>query len=68
MQLHTDWKKILKKAWSIRWMVLAALFSAAELVVPMYVDRIPLHLFATLSGIAAAGGVIARVMVQHGLD
>lgn len=62
--LHADWKNILKRAWSIRWMVLAALFSAAEVIAPLFSDVVPRSVFAVLSGLAVGGGVVARVMVQ----
>ena len=62
--LHADWKNILKRAWSIRWMVLAALFSAAEVIAPLFSDVVPRSVFTVLSGLAVGGGVVARVMVQ----
>ncbi len=68
MRLHTDWKLILKKAWSVRWMVLAALFSAAEVIAPMFSDVVPRSTFAVLSGLAVGGGVVARVMVQRDVE
>jgi hypothetical protein len=62
--LHADWKSILTRAWSVRWMVLAALFSAAEVIAPLFSDVVPRSVFAVLSGLAVGGGVVARVMVQ----
>lgn len=62
--LHADWKNILKRAWSVRWMVLAALFSTAEVIAPLFSDVVPRSVFAVLSGLAVGGGVVARVMVQ----
>jgi len=62
--LHADWKNILKRAWSIRWMAAAAAFSAAEVIAPLFSDVVPRSVFAVLSGLAVGGGVVARVMVQ----
>lgn len=68
MQLHTDWKIIITKAWSVRWMILAAVFSAAEVIAPLFSDVIPRATFAVLSGLAVGGGVVARVMVQRDVE
>ena len=38
MKLSSNWKLILRKAWSIRLVVLSAVFSAAQLVIPVYGD------------------------------
>lgn len=65
MKLLGDWKQILTKAWSIRFMVLAGVFSAAEVIVPLYADAIPRNLFAILSGISVAGAFISRLLAQN---
>lgn len=64
MKLRADWKKILRRAWSIRLAVLAALFSGAEVVLPMFVDALPRNLFASLSFLTVVGAAIARVVAQ----
>ena len=66
MNLAPDWKKILKKAWSVRLLVVSALFTAAEVVVPLFYDQLPRNMFALLSGVTAAGALIARVTLQKG--
>lgn len=63
-----DWKRILRKTWSVRLIVLAALFSAAEVVVPLFYDAFPRNTFAVLSGITTAAALIARVMMQRNMD
>ena len=68
LQLHADWKSILKRAWSVRWMLLVAFFSAAEVIVPLYFDSLPRNLFAALSGVSVAGALISRIIVQNNLD
>jgi hypothetical protein len=65
--LVTDWRAILRRAWSIRLMILAGLLSAAEVVLPLYVDTIPRGLFAGLSILATAGGFVARLLAQRNL-
>ena len=64
MKLHSNWKLILQKAWSIRMIILSALFSAAQLVIPVYGDVLPRDAFAILSALACTGAIIARVVTQ----
>lgn len=66
--LKSDWKQILRKAWSVRLIILAGLFSGLEVVVPLFSDAIPRNTFALLSGISTAGALIARVMMQRNMD
>lgn len=66
--LHADWKNILLRAWSVRWMIAAAVFSAAEVITPLFSDVFPRAIFAALSGVAVGGGVIARVMAQKNVQ
>lgn len=64
MKLYQDWRRILRKAWSVRLGVLAGLFSAAEVILPLFVDAIPRNLFALLSFVAVMGAVVARLVAQ----
>lgn len=64
LKLHEDWKLILRKAWSIRLGLIAAIFSGAEVVLPMFSGSVPRNLFAVLSFVAVAGAVIARLVAQ----
>ena len=64
MRLHSDWKLVLRKAWSIRLGVLAGLFSGAEVILPLFNDAFPRNVFAILSFIAVGGAVIARLVAQ----
>lgn len=63
--LHPDWKTILRKAWSIRLMLLAGLLSGCEVILPMYVDSIPRNVFAGLSMLVITGAMIARILAQR---
>ena len=67
MQLKEDWKKIIKKAWSVRLVAVSAVFSAAEVVIPLYGDLLPRDTFAIISVIACMGAIIARVIAQKDL-
>jgi hypothetical protein len=66
MSLHLlpDWKRILKKAWSIRLNILAGILSSFEVILPVFVDSFPRGMFAGLSIVVITGSTIARVIAQ----
>lgn len=64
MNLASNWKQILKKAWSVRLMILAALLSGIEVVLPFFSDSIPRGPFAVLSFLAVGGAFVARLVAQ----
>ena len=68
MTLKQNWRDIFRKAWSIRLGVLAGLFSAAEVILPLFVDTMPRHIFAVLSFVAVMGAVVARLVAQPKAD
>lgn len=68
MHLLPDWKRLIRKAWSIRLLVLSGLLSGCEVVLPLFVDTMPRNLFAVLSILAAVGAGVARVMAQPKMD
>lgn len=59
-----DWRRVLKKAWSIRLMLLAGLLSGVEVVLPFFSHSLPNGLFAALSGITVAAAFVARLVAQ----
>ncbi len=66
MRLRDDWCLILRRAWSMRLMLVAGLFSAAEMVLPMYANELPRGTFAALAAVTITGAMIARVIAQRG--
>lgn len=68
MNLVPEWKRLLRKAWSIRLMVLAGMMSGCEVILPLFVDTIPRNLFAALSIAAAIAAGIARVVAQPKME
>jgi hypothetical protein len=68
MKLIDDWRTILRRAWSVRLMILAFALTAAEVILPLYADDLPRGLFAVLSGLAVAGAFVARLAAQRGFD
>jgi hypothetical protein len=65
MKLYDNWKEILRKAWSIRFMVIAALLSGIEIVLPMFADQFPRNTFATLSFIFVGAAFVSRIVAQR---
>lgn len=68
MRLRKNAKLILKRAWSVRFTVLAGLFSTAEAVVPVFVDTLPRGMFVALSGVSIIGAMVSRVIAQEDLS
>lgn len=69
MLVH-NWRRVLKHAWSVRLMILAATLSGLEVALPLingYVDVSP-GIFAALSGLTVAGAFMARLLVQKGVS
>lgn len=64
MNLLDDWKLILKRAWSIRMIILSVALSAAEVIIPLFSDMLPRNTFTVLAVLAAVGGAAARVIQQ----
>lgn len=65
-----EWRRVLRRAWSIRLMIVAGVLSGAEVAMPLLegVIDLPGGLFASLSGLATAGAFVARLVAQKELD
>lgn len=68
MKLVENWRDLLKKAWSLRLMFLAAVLSGVEIVLPLFHEAIPRGLFAVLSFLTVAAAFVARLVAQKGLS
>lgn len=67
LKLHKDAGWIVSHAWSFRFLVLAAVLSGAEVVLPMFADHPPLphRVYAAVIGVVVALALVARVVVQQ---
>lgn len=63
----SDWRKMLRRAWSVRMALIAGLFSAASGVAPYFQGMIDPLIFALLASFFAFGAVIARLLAQPDL-
>lgn len=71
MRLVPDWRRVLKRAWSIRLLILAGILSGVEVVlsipdIQLWLD-FPPGIFAGLSFLATAGAFVARILAQPGV-
>ena len=62
--LLDDWRRVLRRAWSIRFSMLAACFTAVEVVLPFLGDLLPRGLFVLLAFAASLGATVARLVAQ----
>jgi hypothetical protein len=67
MQLLDDWKAILTRAWSMRFMLLASLFGALELALPAFEGLMPPKVFAVASLTFTFLAAISRLVAQPSL-
>lgn len=64
MTLKDDWRTLVRKAWSVKFMVLAFALTMAEVMLPFFSDAVPPRTFAVLSGLAVAGAFVSRLIAQ----
>ena len=62
--LLDDWRQVLRRAWSIRFSLMAAALTAAEVVVPLFGDVLPRGVFVLLAFSASIGATVARIVAQ----
>ena len=63
--LLDDWKEILQKAWSFKWMFATALFTAvAGIAAFLTPDFMPMWLIFLIIFISTLGAMVSRFMVQ----
>lgn len=67
MRPIADWRRVLKHAWSVRLMIVAALFSGAEAALPLLDLPISPGLFAILTLLVTVAAFVARFVVQRSL-
>lgn len=70
MQLVPNWRRVLRRAWSIRLIVLAAVLSGAELAVQLAGDALPIPplWLGALSFVVTVAAFIARFVAQPSIQ
>lgn len=69
MKLIPNAGQVLRKAWSIRLMIIAGILSGVEVALPFLEGWLPVPTgtFAALSGITTAAAFYARIVAQKGI-
>jgi len=67
MRLYDNWREIIRRSWSLRFIILAGMLSGCEIALPLFADQIPRNLFAALSFAAVSAAFIARLVAQKGI-
>ena len=65
MKLYPNWKEILVKAWSIRFMLMAGILSGIEMILPLFADQFPKNVFASLSFVFVSAAFVSRLVAQR---
>lgn len=66
MTLLPDWKDILKRAWSVKFLTLAAVLSGCETILQLGgASLLPQWVVPAAVGLLSALGILARVLAQH---
>lgn len=60
----SNWRQVLKRAWSVRLIVIAALLSGVEAMLPFIALPIPPGLFAWFTLVVTAAAFVARILAQ----
>lgn len=71
MHLIPGWQRVLRRAWSIRFMVLAALLSAIEVALALLDAQllgVSDGFFAAASAVVTAAALIARLLAQSDME
>lgn len=65
-EISSDWRRVLRYAWSVRLNILAGLLSAAEALLTMYPGFLPISptLLPVLVMITVCAAFVARILVQ----
>lgn len=70
MKLVARWREVLRYAWSVRLMIIAAILSGVEVALPLLDGSLPIPpgVFAALSGLTVAAAFVARLVAQKGIS
>lgn len=70
MRLVDNWRDVLRRAYSVRLMLLAAVLSGLEVALPFLAGSLPIPAgaFAALSFLTVAAAFVARFVAQKGIS
>jgi uncharacterized membrane protein HdeD (DUF308 family) len=65
MKLYDNWRTILKKAWSLKFLLIALVLECASVILPFYTDVISRQTFTALIIVCIIGSGISRIVYQN---
>jgi hypothetical protein len=67
MSAVSNWREVLRYAWSLRLIVLAGLLSGIELAISLFIENppIPRGLFALFAVVVSIAAAVARFVAQR---
>ena len=70
MKILPNWRRVLRKAWSVRLMLLAGLLSGLEVALPLTSEFLPIDpgAFAALSGLTVTAAFVTRILAQKDME
>jgi len=68
--LLPDWRYVLRRAWSIRLMLVAGLLSGCEAILPLFSDSFPMPRWASsaLVAVVIMAAFVTRLLAQRDKD
>ena len=67
MKIISNWREVLRRAWSARLMILAGILSGAEVALPYFTGAVPQGALAALSSVVVSAAFVARFLAQRNL-
>jgi hypothetical protein len=64
VRLVDDWRRILARAWSVRFMVLATVLGSIEVLLPFFADGMRRGVFAAAMVLVSLAALVARIVAQ----
>lgn len=70
MKPVSNWRTVIRKAWSVRFMILGLVFIGLEAALPLLHGVLPVGpgVFAALTGLSIAGAFVSRIVMQKDLS
>lgn len=67
MTLYDNWRQIIRRSWSLRFILIAGVLSGCEVALPMLGDKFSPGVFAGLSAAFTCAAFVARLVAQKGI-
>ena len=64
LKFYDNWREILRRSWSLRFIILAGILSGCEVALPLIGDHFDQGTFAALSFFFVCAAFIARLVAQ----